>query len=50
MARESPVPIAAGENEYYVNEFKELAEAGGVSYIQPDISKVGGEWPGSSLW
>ncbi len=49
VARESPVPIAAGENEYYVNEFKELAEAG-VSYIQPDISKVGGEWPGSSLW
>ncbi|GGP19445.1 hypothetical protein GCM10007981_03160 [Thermocladium modestius] len=41
VARESPVPIAAGENEYYVNEFKELAEAG-VSYIQPDISKVGG--------
>ena len=41
VVAKSPVPIAAGENEYYVYGFKELVRAG-VAYIQPDISKVGG--------
>jgi L-alanine-DL-glutamate epimerase-like enolase superfamily enzyme len=41
VADKSPVPIAAGENEYYVNRFKELARLG-LAYVQPDISKVGG--------
>ncbi|ADY01355.1 Mandelate racemase/muconate lactonizing protein [Vulcanisaeta moutnovskia 768-28] len=41
VSRRSPVPIAAGENEYYMGGFKGLVGAG-VSYVQPDISKVGG--------
>ncbi|MEM3209521.1 MAG: mandelate racemase/muconate lactonizing enzyme family protein [Saccharolobus sp.] len=34
-------PIAAGENEYTIQGFKKLLESE-VSYIQPDISKIGG--------
>ncbi|ABW01966.1 mandelate racemase/muconate lactonizing enzyme family protein [Caldivirga maquilingensis] len=41
VADKSPVPIAAGENEYYIGGFKELARIK-LMYIQPDVSKVGG--------
>jgi len=41
VANKSPVPIAAGENEYYIGGFRELARLG-LAYVQPDISKVGG--------
>ncbi|WP_291999899.1 mandelate racemase/muconate lactonizing enzyme family protein [Caldivirga sp.] len=41
VANKSPVPIAAGENEYYIHGFRELAHIG-LTYVQPDISKVGG--------
>ena len=37
----SPVPIAAGENEYTLHGFRMLLESG-VSYLQPDIAKIGG--------
>lgn len=41
LTAKSPVPIAAGENEYTPYGFRRLMESG-VAYIQPDISKVGG--------
>jgi L-alanine-DL-glutamate epimerase-like enolase superfamily enzyme len=41
VVSKSPIPIAAGENEYYIGGFRELARLG-LAYIQPDISKVGG--------
>ncbi|AWS00297.1 mandelate racemase/muconate lactonizing enzyme family protein [Metallosphaera hakonensis] len=37
----SSVPIAAGENEYTINGFKRLLGTG-ISYVQPDIAKIGG--------
>ncbi|QKR00198.1 mandelate racemase/muconate lactonizing enzyme family protein [Metallosphaera tengchongensis] len=37
----SSVPIAAGENEYSINGFKRLLQTG-ISYLQPDIAKIGG--------
>ncbi|MCY0859894.1 MAG: mandelate racemase/muconate lactonizing enzyme family protein [Sulfolobaceae archaeon] len=41
LTEKSPVPIAAGENEYSLKNFEELINSG-VTYIQPDISKIGG--------
>ncbi|BCU70032.1 mandelate racemase/muconate lactonizing enzyme family protein [Stygiolobus caldivivus] len=41
LTRASPVPIAAGENEYTLHGFRALLESG-VSYLQPDIAKIGG--------
>jgi len=35
------VPIAAGENEYTLYGFRRLLESG-ISYLQPDIAKIGG--------
>lgn len=41
LCRISPVPVAAGENEYTLHGFRNLLEAG-VSYLQPDVAKIGG--------
>jgi len=41
LTKVSPVPIAAGENEYTLYGFRKLLESG-VSYIQPDVAKIGG--------
>lgn len=41
LASRSPVPVAAGENEYSVRGLLDLARSG-VSVVQPDISKLGG--------
>lgn len=41
VASKSPIPVAAGENEYNIWGLNSLKSVG-VSYIQPDISKVGG--------
>lgn len=36
------VPIAAGENEFGLQGFRELARAGAVDIVQPDASRCGG--------
>lgn len=41
LTKISPVPIAAGENEYTLYGFRRLLESG-ISYLQPDIAKIGG--------
>ncbi|ARM75448.1 mandelate racemase/muconate lactonizing enzyme family protein [Acidianus manzaensis] len=41
LAEISPIPIAAGENEYSLYGFKKLLESG-ITYLQPDIAKIGG--------
>ena len=38
----SPVPVAAGENEFGVQGFRELIRAGAVDIVQPDASRCGG--------
>lgn len=38
----SPVPIAAGENEYTVFGFRELVSRRAVDIVQPDVIKAGG--------
>lgn len=36
------VPIAAGENAATLSDFANLARFGGVSYVQPSVTKAGG--------
>ena len=42
VRRESPVPIAAGENEFDIAQFTRFAEAGALDVIQPNITRAGG--------
>jgi D-galactarolactone cycloisomerase len=36
------VPVAAGENEFGLQGFRELIRAGAVDIVQPDVSRCGG--------
>ena len=36
------VPIAAGENEYSVRDFRDLIQSGAIDIAQPDVSRAGG--------
>ncbi len=38
----SPVPIAAGENEFSLDGFTRLLAAGAVDIVQPEVAKCGG--------
>ena len=42
VAAASPVPIAAGENEYSRHGFRDLIDHGGIHILQPDVHRVGG--------
>jgi D-galactarolactone cycloisomerase len=41
VARESPIPLAAGENITTLAEFERMFAAGAIRYAQPSMSKVG---------
>ncbi|MBM4435857.1 MAG: mandelate racemase/muconate lactonizing enzyme family protein [Actinobacteria bacterium] len=42
VARSTPVPVAAGENEYTRWGFRELFESGAVDIVNPDAMVLGG--------
>jgi len=42
LRRHSPIPIAAGENEFQIHGFKQLFEVGAIDIAMPDIGRVGG--------
>lgn len=42
LRQESNVPLAAGENEFGVQGFRELLRAGAVDIAQPDVCRTGG--------
>lgn len=42
LGKRVDVPILTGENRYGRHGFRELVEQGGVSFLAPDIPKVGG--------
>ncbi len=46
---DSPVPIAAGENEYTLDGFRRMIEAGAVDVLQPEIAKFGGLTPAAEV-
>jgi len=42
IRRETGIRLAAGENEFALQGFHELMTLGGVDYIMPEITKIGG--------
>ena len=42
LRKETKVPLAAGENEFGLQGFRELIRAGAVDIVQPDSSRCGG--------
>jgi L-alanine-DL-glutamate epimerase-like enolase superfamily enzyme len=42
LARESSVPLAAGENLRGIDEFRRILERGIIAFVQPDVAKWGG--------
>ena len=42
LARSTTIPIALGEQLYTVDAFKMFVDAGAVSYVQPDVTRLGG--------
>jgi hypothetical protein len=46
---EDGIPVATGENTHTVYKFRHPIEAGGVSFVEPDVSNCGGvtEWMGA---
>jgi len=42
VKRESGVDIAAGENEYTLEDFERLLQSEAITYLQPEVTKVGG--------
>ncbi len=42
VAREGGLPVAAGENLRTLTDFRQLIEAGGVSFPEPDVTNCGG--------
>ncbi len=42
IVREAGIPIAAGENLHALSEFRQLIEAGGVTFPEPDATNCGG--------
>ncbi|MDR2456459.1 MAG: mandelate racemase/muconate lactonizing enzyme family protein [Deltaproteobacteria bacterium] len=46
LSERSPIPIAAGENEYTRYGFRDLIDRRAVHVVQPDVTRVGGisEW------
>lgn len=42
LAQELTIPIASGENNYGIAQFRDLFERRGVDIVQPDIRRAGG--------
>ncbi len=42
VARQIPIPVATGENEYTRYGFRDLIEAKAAQYLNPDIHRAGG--------
>jgi L-alanine-DL-glutamate epimerase-like enolase superfamily enzyme len=42
IVRDGGLPIATGENLHTLHEFKQMIEAGGVTFPEPDVTNCGG--------
>ena len=42
VRRHAPMPVAAGENEFYPAAFRRMIDAGAVDFVQPNITRAGG--------
>lgn len=42
LARKSPVALAAGESEFTAHDCTDLLTSGAISFVQPDVTRLGG--------
>ena len=42
LSRATHIPIALGEQLYSIDAFRSFIDAGAVSYVQPDVTRLGG--------
>ena len=42
VGKSANVPIAAGENEYTLKNFEQILKSKALTYLQPEITKIGG--------
>ncbi len=42
VRRHAPMPVAAGENEFYPAAFRRMIDAGALDFAQPNITRAGG--------
>ena len=45
VANQTEIPIAAGENEYSLSDFRRMIDSKTIQYLQPEITKIGGVTP-----
>jgi L-alanine-DL-glutamate epimerase-like enolase superfamily enzyme len=49
VAAAQPLPLAAGENEYSLDDFSRLLSRNAVRWLQPEITKIGGLTPARKI-
>lgn len=49
IASSQPLPLAAGENEYSLDEFSRLLSRNAIGWLQPEITKIGGLTPARKI-
>ena len=49
VARAQPISLAAGENEYSLDEFSRLLKRDALRWLQPEITKIGGLTPARKI-
>lgn len=49
VADAQPIPLAAGENEYSLEDFDRLLSCNAISWLQPEITKIGGLTPARKI-
>ena len=49
VASAQPIPLAAGENEYSLEDFSRLLSRDAIRWLQPEITKIGGLTPARKI-
>lgn len=49
VAKAQPIDLAAGENEYSLDDFSRLLMRGALRWLQPEITKIGGLTPARKI-
>lgn len=49
VAAAQPLPLAAGENEYSLDDFSRLLSRNAIGWLQPEITKIGGLTPARKI-
>ena len=49
VAKAQPIDLAAGENEYSLDDFSRLLKRDALRWLQPEITKIGGLTPARKI-